>query len=189
MNCKWSNPTEFVYMDPMYECTLDIWGHVTSVSKMINLISHSWHARILHCLAVTWTFSIDFVSCISWTAMSLEIKHPMDIIPKQVVLIIWLSVFALFRSKYFQPYLSLVECALGYIHVTKQLINQDNPFYKLIGSFAWIRPVEDNKYLPLRLLLEYPTIDLCNIYDHEYYTCGLKPFSRDVELLKYNPNG
>ncbi|KDO21595.1 hypothetical protein SPRG_21269 [Saprolegnia parasitica CBS 223.65] len=201
-HCNWK-PSHDVRIDPIYGCTNDPAGHFGNFSEWIRLLSYAWVFFALVYMDLmpgigsnikgyaTAVILLSLVPLAFWAYVIAELWQLraqwswLAWMHSQLFLILfWLAVCALMRSRLALPYRRFVDWCLYRIGMRKQSIDRQSPFRTLIGTHFWT-PValfqpEDVVYVPMSVLLKTKGIMLENIADHTYYTYGVDPDRDDV---------
>ncbi|EQC29752.1 hypothetical protein SDRG_12524 [Saprolegnia diclina VS20] len=206
-HCHWTDSIQDVSLDAVYVCDVDIFGHFANVQELVRLAAYSWvffalvfmdrmpgiaidlkgygvAALLLGVLPVSlFAILVAEICVLRATVPALSWIH------NQLWLaLVWLVIMAILRSGVFLPYFKLVKAALRLVGIGQQRISKASPFYSIIFRYYWsstdlIRD-EELIYVPLSILMETHSINVSNVFDHQYFVYGLMDLETDTSDRK-----
>ncbi|KAF0714489.1 hypothetical protein As57867_003838, partial [Aphanomyces stellatus] len=193
-HCYWPASVDNITIDAAYVCTLHPYGHFASPAELVRLFAYAWIFFALtfmdrmpgiaivargYVIAVLLLglVPLSFLAILVAQICLLRTQSPvLSYVHNQLWLgLVWLAVILLMRTNITAPYVTLVERCLRVVAIQKQTIDSASPFYDMVGPHFWTESHlvrhEPVVYLPLSILIETKSIDLFNIFDHEYFVC------------------
>ncbi|KAF0696294.1 hypothetical protein As57867_012879, partial [Aphanomyces stellatus] len=217
-HCYWDASIDDIAMDASYVCTLHPYGHVGSTAELVRLFAYAWVFFALTFMdrmpgiaiaARGYVIAVLLLGLVPLSFLAILVAHiclvranspALRFVHNQLWLgLAWLAVIMLLRTRLSHPYVALVERCLRAVGIQKQAIHSASPFYYMIGPHFWTEKQlvrhEPLVYLPLSLLIETKSIDLFNVFDHEYYACEggsldtkWKPHGPSIIKLESHPS-
>ncbi|KAF0689600.1 Aste57867_18972 [Aphanomyces stellatus] len=192
-HCYWPASVDNITIDAAYVCTLHPYGHFASSAELVRLFAYAWIFFALTFMdrmpgiaivARGYVIAVLLLGLVPLSFLAILVAHICLVRAHSPILnyaihnqlwlgLVWLAMILLLRTKLFSPYVALVERCLLAVAIQKQTIDSASPFYDMVGPHFWTESHlvrhEPVVYLPLSILIETKSIDLFNIFDHEYF--------------------
>ncbi|OQR86092.1 hypothetical protein ACHHYP_10986 [Achlya hypogyna] len=206
-HCKWADSITDISVDASYECALDVYGHFASPSELLRLAAYSWVFFALVFMDRMPGIAIEVKGyAVAATLLGLVPVSVLAMLVAQIcnlrasvselswihnqlwLALVWLVVMALLRTTVFRPYFALVIAVLNAVGIQQQPICKSSPYYRIIGKYYWCATEllrdEAMTYVPLSVLMETRSIEIGNVFDHQYFVYGLMELEGDDGTLR-----